>query len=242
MNTTRTTASGGRRSAFPQRSTWMALTCQLHEISARTHVHCTKYGVSRPKQRAARAHCQWGRATPCFGQNNPVFCAVNVFMGRHLMQLTDPAQRGTARRLDESNRATGGPGAVRGRPGAPDAQRPAGPNTVRARVALRGDDAPSHGGAGATGYHRTRCAGGMRRSRTPVHDACGRQRPSAGVHRRRLHIACSGKLPAPHGGSAKSDAQELGTEPVARGRTWNHENAWCSPSRDEACSRERSGS
>ena len=156
--------------------------------------------------------------------------------------LQRPAQRGTARRLDASSRTTCGPGTVRGRPGAPDAQRPAGPNPVRARVALRGDDAPSHGRAGGTGYHRTRCAGGMRRSRTPVRDACRRQRPSAGVHRRRLHIACSGKLPAPHGGSTKSDAQELGTEPVARGRPWNHENAWCSPSRDEACSRERSGS
>ena len=32
--------------------------CQLQKISTHTCVHCTKYRVSRPKQRVAQVHCQ----------------------------------------------------------------------------------------------------------------------------------------------------------------------------------------
>ena len=34
------------------------LTCQLHNISTHTCVHCTKHGGFRPKQRVAQVHCQ----------------------------------------------------------------------------------------------------------------------------------------------------------------------------------------
>ena len=33
-------------------------TCQLHKVSAHTHVHLAKRGVFRPKQRVAQVHCQ----------------------------------------------------------------------------------------------------------------------------------------------------------------------------------------
>ena len=32
--------------------------CQLHKMSAHTHVHCAKHGIFWPKQGVAQIHCQ----------------------------------------------------------------------------------------------------------------------------------------------------------------------------------------